>query len=43
MPNSYIEVVLPKMMDDLLDIVVDPIYRPEIKPQSNKSFVHIQF
>jgi hypothetical protein len=25
-PNAYIEKLLPKMMDDLLDIVVDPIY-----------------
>jgi hypothetical protein len=33
-PNVYIADLLPKMMDDLLDIVVDPIYPPEVKPAS---------
>jgi hypothetical protein len=25
-PNNYIDKLLPKFMDDLLDIVIDPIY-----------------
>lgn len=33
-PNNYIADLLPKLMDDLLDIVVDPIYTPDIKPES---------
>ena len=33
-PNDYIANLLPKMMDDLLDIVVDPIYPPFTKPES---------
>lgn len=33
-PNNFIANLLPKMMDDLLDIVVDPIYSPHIKPES---------
>lgn len=33
-PNTYIEKLLPKMMDDLLSIVVDPIYPPEVIPES---------
>ncbi len=32
-PNEFIAGVLPKMMDDLLDIVLDPIYPPLIKPE----------
>lgn len=35
-PNSFIAELLPKLMDDLLDIVVDPYYPPLIKPESNK-------
>lgn len=34
-PNKYIAEVLPKMMDDLLEIVLDPVYKPLIKPESN--------
>lgn len=37
-PNTFIANLLPKMMDDLLDIVVDPIYPPKIKPKSNFYF-----
>ena len=33
-PNAYIADLLPKMMDDLFDIVVDPIYPPDVKPPS---------
>ena len=36
-PNVYIADLLPKMMDDLLDIVVDPIYQPDVKPSSKLS------
>ena len=30
-PNVFIADLLPKMMDDLLEIVVDPTYPPLIK------------
>lgn len=33
-PNAFIAGLLPKMMDDLLDIVLDPIYPPDVKPES---------
>jgi hypothetical protein len=33
-PNGFIADLLPKMMDDLFDIVVDPIYPPDVKPPS---------
>ena len=33
-PNTFIAGLLPNMMDDLLKIVVDPIYNPEIKSNS---------
>jgi hypothetical protein len=35
-PNAFIAGVLPKMMNDLLDLVVDPVYSPEIKPEGKK-------
>ena len=35
-PNAFIAGVLPKMMNDLLNLVVDPVYSPEIKPESKK-------
>ena len=35
-PNIYIADLLPKMVDDMLDIVVDPLYPPVIKPDSNQ-------
>mmetsp|Transcript_21918 Transcript_21918/g.21104 ORF Transcript_21918/g.21104 Transcript_21918/m.21104 type:complete len:361 (+) Transcript_21918:487-1569(+) len=35
-PNNYIAQVLPKMMDDLLTIVVDPYYPPEVVPENCK-------
>ncbi len=38
-PNPYIEKVLPKMMDDLLSIVVDPYYAPKVVPESIVSFL----
>ena len=31
-PNSFIEELLPKMIDDLLSIVVDPTFQPKIIP-----------
>lgn len=34
-PNAFIADLLPKMMDDLLEIVVDPTYPPLNKPESN--------
>lgn len=41
-PNAFIAGLLPKMMDDLLDIVLDPIYPPMNKPESNcKNANHI--
>jgi hypothetical protein len=33
-PNGYIADLLPKMMDDLFKIVVDPVYAPDIVPES---------
>eukprot|EP00347_Sterkiella_histriomuscorum_P017175 403350383 len=33
-PNVFIANLLPKMMDYLLDIVLDPIYTPHVKPES---------
>ena len=32
-PNDFIGNILPKMMDDLLDLVLDPIYPPTNKPE----------
>jgi hypothetical protein len=29
-PNVYIADLLPKMMDDLLDLVLDPVYPPAV-------------
>jgi hypothetical protein len=37
-PNNFIAELLPKMMDDLLDIVVDPYYPPKVKPESKELF-----
>lgn len=37
-PNTFIANLLPKMMDDLLDIVVDPYYPPDLKPESKTFF-----
>lgn len=31
-PNGFIANLLPKMMNDLLEIVVDPVYTPSTKP-----------
>jgi hypothetical protein len=31
-PNVYIADLLPKMMDDLLDLILDPVYPPTFKP-----------
>ena len=33
-PNTFIADLLPKMMDDLLDLVLDPVYPPEKEPQT---------
>ncbi len=33
-PNQFIANLLPKMVDDLLALAVDPIYPPEIVPES---------
>jgi hypothetical protein len=35
-PNEYIADLLPKMMDDMLDIVVDPVYPPSVRPESKR-------
>lgn len=32
-PNAYIADLLPKMMDDLLDLVLDPVYPPAVQPE----------
>ena len=34
-PNQYMQVLGPKMMDDLLQIVIDPIFKPQIRPLEN--------
>jgi hypothetical protein len=34
-PNGFIKELLPKMVDDMVEIVVDPTYPPLIKQQSN--------
>lgn len=34
-PNDYIGNLLPKMIDDMCDIVIDPVYPPLKKPESN--------
>ena len=34
-PNPFIAGLLPKMMDDLLSLVVDPIFPPKRFPESN--------
>jgi len=28
-PNDYIKILLPNMIDDLLNIVLDPVFKPE--------------
>lgn len=33
-PNKFIEGLLPEMMDDLLQVVVDPIFHPQIRRES---------
>ncbi len=33
-PNEFIAGLLPKMMDDMLSIVLDPIYPPTTVPES---------
>ena len=40
-PNVFIADLLPKMMDDLIELVVDPTYPPLIKQQSNFNFITI--
>lgn len=42
-PNSFIADLLPKMMDDLLQIVVDPVYAPLNKGKRKKFLVHYIF
>jgi Tubulin-tyrosine ligase family len=42
-PNVFIAELLPKMMDDLLELVVDPTYPPLIKQQSNLKLINIFF
>lgn len=37
-PNGYIADLLPKMMDDLFKIVVDPVYTPDQVPESKKYY-----
>ena len=34
-PNQYMQTLVPKMMDDLLQIVIDPIFKPQIRPLEN--------
>jgi len=36
-PNKYMEELVPKMMDDLLKIVVDPIFKPRIVTENNEN------
>lgn len=38
-PNVFIADLLPKMMDDLLELVVDPTYPPLNKQQSNNKAI----
>ena len=33
-PNTFIADLLPKMMDDMMQIVVDPIFPPQVIPES---------
>lgn len=32
-PNVYIADLLPKMIDDMLDIILDPTYAPAVRPE----------
>jgi hypothetical protein len=36
-PNNYIKGLLPKMIDDMLDLVLDPIFNPEAAQNADKS------
>lgn len=38
-PNAYIKDMLPKMISDLIQITVDPIFKPENPPSEDHSFV----
>jgi hypothetical protein len=34
-PNKFIADLLPKMMDDMLSLVVDPVFTPKVIPEGN--------
>ena len=38
-PNAYIKDLLPKMIDDLIKITVDPIFKPENSSGDDHNFV----
>jgi hypothetical protein len=38
-PNQFIEKLLPKMIDDMIAITVDPYYTPQVKHSKNNDFI----
>ena len=36
MPNQYMKELMPKMANDLLKLVLDPIYEPRIVPEAER-------
>lgn len=40
-PNEYIREVLPQMADDLLQIVLDPIFPPSYKYQRDSIYLYL--
>jgi hypothetical protein len=37
-PNKFIDGLLPKMIDDMFRLVVDPLYPPKTDPESTKYY-----
>ena len=36
-PNQFVSALVPKMMDDMMSIVVDPYFPPRVIPESKIS------
>ena len=36
MPNEYMKQLLPKLMNDMCKLVLDPIYQPKIVPEPDR-------
>jgi len=42
-PNKYIAKILPEMLDDMLEIVLDPIFPAKTRPRSGKKINYLIF